>query len=390
MYRTRILAGALALSSALFVATGAQAWEADQVAGRLKSELDSQGFKIDWASAEKDGDDIRLKDVKVGPGDKAAVIGDVTLEDVGEDADNYTIGHVAVPDYRAEDEHGAVAVHGIAVTGLDIPKEKGDATILHYRTAGLDNVDVTDKAGKHVFTLDGLKAEMQPPPDDGTLSFSGTADAFSLDLAALTDKEKNRQQLDKLGYSTIHGTAALAGSWKPSDGHLKLSKYSLQVDDAGTFEAMVDISGYTPEFIKSLREARRQMEQSKDENNAAKGLAMLGLAQQLTFNGLSLRFEDDGLTKKALKTAAEKRHTTPDEIAKQITGPIPDQLGQYLGDDLALKLSQALGAFFADPQNIEISARPASPLPFALLAGAAMTAPQSLPQMLGVDVKAND
>lgn len=384
----------LALSGAVLAVTlgGARAWEADQVAASLKSAFDGQGLSIDWSSAEKDGSSILLSDVKIGEEDEKAEIGDVTLEDVTEDEDSYTVGHVAVPDYTAAGDDGTVQVSGVSFTGLDLPKSSEQAGMPHYRTADIDSVVVTDKEDKQLFSLTGMHAEIQPPPDDGTLAFTGAVEGFTADLAAMADEDDQRAKLEKLGYSQVNGNATMAGSWNPSDGHLKLSAYRLTVDDAGTFGATADISGYTPDFIKSLREMGEQMKAGDggdDTKQAAKGLAMLGLLQQLTFGGLSLRFEDDGLTDKALQMAAERQGTEPEQIANQIKGVIPLKLTEYLGADLTQEITQAVGTFLDDPQNIELRAEPASPLPFAILMGAAMGAPQSLVQMLGLKVTAN-
>jgi hypothetical protein len=298
---------------------------------------------------------------------------------------------VAVPDYTATGDEGKIEVGDVSFTGLDLPKSD-EAGILRYSTAKLGSVVATDKKGATLFTLTDMHAEMQPPPDDGTLAFTGAVENFTVDLAAMAEEDAQRTKLEELGYSQISGDASLAGSWRPSDGHLKLSKYAMTVEDAGTFQTTAEISGYTPGFIKSLREMSKQMDtgdDGDDSKQAAKGLAMLGLLQQLTFGGLSFRFEDDGLTDKALQMAAERQGTEPQQIINQIKGVIPLQLTQYLGPDLTQEITQAVGTFLNDPQNIEVSAKPAAPVPFALMMGAAMTAPQSLAQMLGLKVTAN-
>ena len=53
-------------------------------------------------------------------------------------------------------------------------------------------------------------------------------------------------------------------------------------------------------------------------------------------------------------------------------------------------MSAAVSAFLDNPESLEIRVEPENPLPFAMIAASAMTAPTSLPQQLGVGVSAND
>lgn len=379
------------LSGILLAATavGAQAWEVEDVANRLKAELAGHGMTLEWAEATKDGSSIELSDVSIGDSEGKADLGDLTLQDVSETDGDYRIGRIDVPDYEMSSDEGKVAVQDATISGLMVPKSDESDSVPRYDSAAVGSIVATDKDGKQVFTLANMHAEIQPPPDDGTLAFTGAVESFSVDLAAASDDEGQRAKLEKLGYAQIEGSGELAGSWRPSDGHLKLSRYRVTVEDAGTITASFDMSGYTKELLKALAEMQKQAMTAKEDSMMSTGMAMLGLSQQLIFNGLSLRFEDDGLTQKALNAEAEEQGTTPEALADAIEATIDAQLRPYAGDALSDDVKQAIGTFLDDPQNIEVSARPASPLPFAMLIGAAMTAPQTLVQAMGLEVKAN-
>jgi hypothetical protein len=53
-------------------------------------------------------------------------------------------------------------------------------------------------------------------------------------------------------------------------------------------------------------------------------------------------------------------------------------------------VSAAINAYIDNPKNLSITAEPEKPVPFPMIMGAAMGAPNTLPKMLGVTVTANE
>ena len=134
-----------------------------------------------------------------------------------------------------------------------------------------------------------------------------------------------------------------------------------------------------------LRDDRR-----KQEAQQAANLAMLGLMQRLTFNAAQIRFEDDGVTAKALDYAGKKQGSNGPQMAQMIKAMTPIVLSQYNIPELQNMLSQAVNTYLDKPENLTITAEPANPVPFPMIMGAAMGAPNTLPNVLGVKVSAND
>jgi hypothetical protein len=118
---------------------------------------------------------------------------------------------------------------------------------------------------------------------------------------------------------------------------------------------------------------------------------MLGLMQQLTFHTASVRFDDDSLTNKLLEFVANTQGLKPADIANQAKALAPMMLAQVVQDQALIKsVSDAVTKFLDDPKSLEITAAPGQPVPFALIAAGAMSAPQELPKTLGVTVTANE
>ncbi len=144
--------------------------------------------------------------------------------------------------------------------------------------------------------------------------------------------------------------------------------------------------------MKSARETAKAMEANanKQEAQQAASLAMLGLMQRLTFNSAQIRFDDAGITKRALDYAGKQQNTTGDQMAQMLKAMTPIVLAQYNIPELQNMLSQAVNTFLDKPQSLTVDAEPANPVPLPMIMGAAMGAPNTLPKVLGLKVSAND
>ena len=69
---------------------------------------------------------------------------------------------------------------------------------------------------------------------------------------------------------------------------------------------------------------------------------------------------------------------------------MPMFLMRLQNPDFATKTANAAGAYLDDPRSLTVTVAPANPVPFAQIMGAAMSAPNTIPDVLGVAVTAND
>ena len=161
------------------------------------------------------------------------------------------------------------------------------------------------------------------------------------------------------------------------------------IDDAAVLKMSFDISGYTPQFVSALQDMQKQMSEGKVDQQA-QGLAMLGLMQQLTFNGMQIRIEDASLTGKLLDFFGKQQGADGNAMAQQLKGMMPFMLGQLGNPEFAANVSSAVGTYLDNPKSLTITAAPASPVPAAQIMAAGMSAPQTIPDVLGVVVTAND
>ncbi len=184
----------------------------------------------------------------------------------------------------------------------------------------------------------------------------------------------------------------MKGSWEIEPGTIDLEEYAFDFKNVGRLNLALSLSGYTLDFIKSVQETARAAESTKDQEAAkqAAGLAMLGLLQQLTFNSAEINFEDQGITKRGLDYAGKKQNVSGKQMAMMVKGMAPLMLAQLNMPKLQNSLSAAINTYLDNPRSLTISAEPQNPIPLPMLIGAAQAAPNTLPDMLGLTVSANE
>ena len=376
-----LLAGLVAAAST----PHAFALEADAVGTRLKEALSRQRIELDYDSAMLSGSDVTLEGVtlKSAQAGESLPLGTLVLEDVREHEDgSYRIETVELENFEQQEDGITVSMTDLAVSGLVVPPDGGDdpfGGFLRFERVEAARLNVKNADGP-IATAENLYTNSAVSEDEQTIDMNGAIESFWLDLGAILESEKAVRTAEELGYQEVTGSAVMEGSWRASDGRVTLSRYEAAIDDAGMLTLMLDLAGYTPEFF-------RQLEESGDQ--PMQGMAMLGM-QQLTFHGAAVRFVDDGLAEKGLAHAAREQGSSPEDIVSQLRAAIPLQLSPLLGEELAGQIADAVGTFLESPDSIEISARPASPLPFAMLMGAAMVSPEMLAKQIELTIVTNE
>lgn len=390
---------ALAASAFLIVVPLSMAHAADpaDVAKRLKALMAEQGVDLQWSGISGSSSSMVLSGVTAGaPGEQQRLpIGDVTLSDVTDANDGaYVVGTAALPNYSVTQDGSTLNMQGVTISGLRLPPEGAEKSddplggLIVYKKAEIKSMSV-EKDGKDVFSLAGLHVDLTLPEGEDPLKFAGAAESFSVDLSGVEDPQ-SKQAIQTLGYEKLDGRFETAGSWTPKDGTLALDKYDISVKNAGTLSISLTMSGYTPAFIKSLRELQKRMAANPDKNkSSAEGMAMLGLMQQLTFVRARIAYQDDSLTGKVMDLIAQKQNMQRKDIANQAKALLPFALAQLNNPGFTAKVTQAVSTFLDDPKALDIEVAPPAPVPFSMLMAGAMTAPQQLPEQLGVTVEAN-
>ena len=390
-FRTLLAGAALAtLASPAFALDGAD------LLAKLNATYATSGVSISSSNIAVDGSTVTLEgtEMKATGSPKPFQLGTVTMEGVEEDGDGgYTIDTVSFQDVNVTEEETTVSAKDLALSGVTIPGTVVPGTLeslLMYESATSGPVNVTAK-GKEVVSMSGMEANIKRMDGDAGIEFDATLSDLKADLTSVEDP-KAKDALAKLGMQTLDGEISMTGSWELASGKFAIDEYTFDFKDVGRLNLALEFSGYTLDFLKGMQEAIKAAEANpnKEEANAAMGMSMMGLVQQLTFNSASISFEDASITKKLLDYAGGEQGVSGDQMAQSLKGLVPIMLAQLNMPELQNQIAAAVNTYIDDPKSITISAEPKEPVPFPMIMGAAMGAPNTIPQVLGVTVTAND
>lgn len=327
--------GAVSGSDAEFTVEGTKAvFDKDGKSSEMNAD------KIVYSSAKPtaDGgfsaDAITATEVEVSSDDSTVTVGSLKVSGyVGGKASNQRFDRLEASDIEVTDENDKkVPIDTVTITAADF---------------------VNDVPRRVAFDMKGLVVPVDPE------------DAQMKDVA-------------ELGYKEIALDAGFSGSWDDKTGRVVIDQMAITGADIGGLKLTFALGGFTPEVVEAFKKA---------ENDQAKQMELL---QGITVERLSLRYDDASLTKRVIDAQAKKQGVPADAFVQQIGAIMPMMLSAIGNKDFEKKIAGAVSAFLKAPKSLTVSASPSKPLPVSEIMGAAMMAPQSLPTVLGADVKAND
>lgn len=386
------------LASTAFIAfaNSAFALDGNDVLAKFNALYALQGGKIEAASTAVDGANVKLTGVTItagGTDGKSFPIGDVTLENVEEGDDGYSIEKIAFADINTTQEGATITASGMSIGGVYIPNEPQPGTIdsmMLYENFAVGPVTVST-GGKQVFALESAEGNLTAAEDQSKFDFDATVAGINADLTTAPDP-KAQEAIAALGLQKLTGEVTMKGSWTVADGKFEMTEYAFDFDNVGRLDIKFSMSGYTLAFIKAMQDAIKAADANPDKaaGQQAMGMAMMGLMQQLIYNGASVRFDDAGITAKALDFAGKQQGVDGAQMAQSVKAMLPMMLGAMNMPDLQKQIEAAAGAYLDDPKSLTVSANPAQPLAAPQIMGAAMGDPANLVKTLNVQVTAND
>ncbi|KQV11286.1 hypothetical protein ASC97_15280 [Rhizobium sp. Root1203] len=387
----------LMLSGVAFLSLAGSAFALDgqDLLKKINAAYTLQGGTLLADGVDVDGTTVTLKNASFKPNSGAALpIGEITLTGVEEDEDGgYYIEEAAFPDINKTNDGATLTATELTLGGISVPadpKGEGLDSMLLYESAHSGPVKVV-KDGAEVFSLGGSDVNLTLREDESGFDFDGAFKSLKADLTQASDPQ-SKEAIDKLALQHINGDITMKGAWELTPGTIDVSELAFDFTNVGKLNLAFKISGYTMPFVKSLQEAAKQAEanQNKEEAQQALGLSMLGLMQQLSFESAQIRFDDASITQRALDYAGSQQGMSGKQMADSLKAMTPIMLAQLNIPELQNAVSAAVTTFLDDPKSLTVRAAPAKPVPLPMIMGAAMGAPNTLPQVLGVKVSAND
>ncbi|SIP90906.1 hypothetical protein SAMN05880590_101145 [Rhizobium sp. RU35A] len=384
----------LAGSMLAFAAAPAWALDGTDLLNKITRAANLEAGNLAVTGIDVSGQRVTLKGLSVGEGGgERLTIGDVVLDGVTEEANgSYAIDKVTFPNVNLSEEKAQISASDMYLSDVVVPGDTSGDTLdsmLFYGEAHMGPMQITVE-GQKVWAISEISVTMERSEDDSGLSFDGTIDGIAADLSSIDDI-KTREALQSLGLTQIAGKITMQGDWEIASGTFDISEYAFDFANIGRLNIAATISGYTPAFMKAVQETTRTLQNNPNKEAAqqAQMFAIFGLLQQLSFNRAEVRFDDSGITNRALSFAGKSQGVSGDQMAMMVKGSVPLIVAQWNLPTLQNSLSAAVNAFIDHPRNLTVTAEPANPVPFPMIIGAAQSAPNTLPDVLGIKVSAN-
>jgi hypothetical protein len=388
MLKTKLICS-IALSAALLFSSGLAQAEVDAktVSAAVIANFSSDKTVMTIASSEMSGSSIILKGVVASENGGAPVtIGDVTLENVSEIAEGFKAEKVMGGEFNFTDTETAVKIANWSMANVVFTKDgkiPENATVIPLEGLNISTVDWSIK-GNPVAHVDSVNWAMSPVVKDAPIDVNFKVSGFTFDFSKTPDAA-SLADIEALGLQTIKGEMTANGTWNPVDGHVQIKEESFDFENIGRLNMTLDISGYTNEVAQQIASFSKMA--SKDAN-AAQGFAFLGIMQKLTFNTVSLRFDDASITNRVLDFAAQKAGQPREAYVAQLKAMAPLMVMQLQEPDLIKSVSEAVSAYLDNPKSLEIKSVQSTPIPLDKLMSGAMSPPELIKQ-LGITVTAN-
>lgn len=319
---------------------------------------------------------------------------EATIKD-GDEVSKLTIDRVVIDEADLVDgriEAGSIVLNGVTIdsadgkftagkasaTGVRIPSAKdigsGPDAIAQgsvYDGGRVEGIVIADKNGFTV-PIESIEFDADDIVDGVARKGSIAANRIVVDVASMPDEE-SKAELTKLGYERLTLSFSAAGAWDPESATATLDKLQLSAEDAGTLTVSARVGGLTEEVVEKLRKTDDSEETTQ-------------LLQGLTVEELSIGFVDASLTNRLLSAQAKETGTTAETLADQLATALPAMLSMIKNPTFEKSVAVAAGTFLRSPGSISATAKPANPVPIAMIVGTVMMAPQTLPDVLNVEV----
>jgi hypothetical protein len=386
-FTVKTFTSALVLSTVLI--SPALALDGKAFGDRLAALYVSQGGTLSFAAAEVNGTDVTLKGIAVDAGaGEPFQMGDATFTNVAEDAGTWTAETVTFTDVNSVIDDTTITMSGLTMADLVLPADPATPFIL-YSQATMKNMAVTTD-GVQVFAMRDYVADVDVSEPVDRIAFTSAAQSMAFTAPEGGDAKSLAMMQALFGGKTVDGKLVMNGAWTSSTGRVELSELSYDVAGAGKINFAMGFDGYTTQFVKTLTEVTKTTAGADENAQAAQGLAMMGLMQQLAFVSTMIRYEDAGLASKALDQIAKEQGRPRDVIIAETKAIVPLGLAQLQKPEFAAAMTKAVSDFLDNPKSFTLKAVPAAPVPGAMLMATGMSAPQDLIEQLNVTVTAND
>jgi hypothetical protein len=235
----------------------------------------------------------------------------------------------------------------------------------------------------HTITADGYEQTWDGDPVTGAGSFGMNLKNLAIPESALAALDQGGM-LKQLGYAGLNIDMNSSGKMEIANGSMGLDMdFGLSGKDIGAITFGVSADGVP-------MAAYAEFQKSQQGGTQPDFNALMPQLMGVSFDKLSLRFEDASLTKRLMPMLATMQGM--DEATMIATAGAMAQMGlmQLQNQAFADQTVAAINSFLKAPKSIGVAAKPATPITVGEIMGLNPAAPGEAITRLGVSVSAND
>lgn len=369
--RSLTLASTLMLSTAAFAAPDAQKIaEAFVAAAQARGEA-----KVTFDSAKADGDNVTLTNVKMvakhgGDVSIPAVVIESPLERT---SGGFTAASIGFDDGKVVDKETTItwAKGQFKDAVVPAPSEiSSKSKITPFSNMEMSTISVASAETPSPITVDNVSVALgdivEGAPNDGQLRITGV----TVPGDVLKSDEQTKDWVEQLGYDKLNFDVGIDGAYDNSKQSFTFRSISLDGKDVGKLVITGTFGGLPRDKL-----------QDPDK--------LSELVATATVDNAKIRFDNAGIVGRVIEMQAKAMGATSDQFVDQISGALPLLLSVVGNQGFQDRIATAATAFLKDPKSLTITAAPGNPVPIMQIFGAASTAPQTLPDVLAVDIQAN-
>lgn len=342
-----------------------------------------EGSTLTYASASATATDVILTGVKVTSAEDGStaeipelrIVNPVARAEGGFTADAMTFNNTRLVN-QGEDAETVLVAEGSA-TGVIIasPAEiKANPRFAPIASIDLRNIAGQSETSEFPVNIGSLHVEFANVVDGQPSDMRMVMEGIILPIEDLDLEPALVSTLTQMGYTEpfVVGVT-LDGAYAEDADTLTVRSIAFRAEDVGE----LSIAGVIGDFpIGNLLEGADMMQNA---------------LTAATLHSGTVTFTNAGIVDRALEAQAKSAGASKEQFAMTMSMALPFMIGTFIGNGpLTAALTEPLAAFLVDPKSLTVTATPTQPIPvLAIFTQAQGTGLQTLPDFLGLDVKAN-
>lgn len=370
--------GLVLVSTLLLSTTAFAAPDATKIANSVVAALQAKGgAKASFDSASANGDDVVITNLKVSrEGSDATVPSVVIASPVERTPGGFTAASISFDNGKIVDGEQTISWKtGISKDAVvpDPTEVHSTAKITPFSHFEIDGISVAAPNAPDPVTVDSFTVDLgnivDGAPNEGKLAVAG----INVPGSVLKASGQGSSTITDLGYDSLLLNVGIEGSYDAAKSALTVNGITLDGKDMGKLTISGTFGGVPREKLQNADQLHE-------------------LAPTATLEVAEVRFDDAGLTNRALDMQAKQLGAKREDLAAMVPGFLPLAFSQVNITDEAFQsqVSEAVSAYLKDPKSITVKFAPATPVLLTEVGKTALASPNGVLKLLGIGVAANN